>query len=70
MMGMGVAEAIAGQTVICASLGLEDTGIVVCGLPLDDEERSAPEPGIRTERLPARDATTSLGFEADKAGER
>jgi nitroreductase len=48
--------------VIRQHLPLDENEIVVCGLSLGYEDAAAPENGVRSERVPARDFTTFLGF--------
>jgi nitroreductase len=52
--------------VIRQHLALGDEEIVVCGLSLGYEDRDAPENGLTTERVPARDFTTFIGFDPDR----
>ena len=44
-------------------LSIPDDEVVVCGMALGYEDTAAPENGLVTERVPARDFTTFLGFE-------
>ena len=57
------------QATIRRSLSLPDDEVVVCGMALGYEDADAPENGLVTTRVPARDFATFLGFD-DKAEAR
>ena len=56
--------------VIRQHLAFGEDEIMVCGLSLGYEDREAPENGLTTERVPARDFTTFIGFDPEHAGDR
>lgn len=49
-----------------AHLPIPEEEVVVCGMAIGYEDAEAPENGLRTRRVPARDFTTLLGFGAEE----
>jgi nitroreductase len=51
------------HAVVARELGLDPQEMVVCGMALGREDRSAPINALRTERVPARDFASFAGFD-------